>query len=186
MSTADTARVLALLDTERRMLLATASAVPPRFRERRPATGRWSVAEVIDHLARVEEGVATLLAARGATAPAAPADEAVLAAAQLTPERIANLRNRRMLFEAPERVRPGAEPDFDTAVQRVARAREALLAALGACDPVALRQVTYVHPALGRLTLEGWVESVAHHEARHAAQITEIAEALRSGEVAPA
>jgi len=35
-----------------------------------------------------------------------------------------------------------------------------------------------VHPVLGRLTLRGWFEFVAHHEARHAEQIAEIVGAL--------
>jgi hypothetical protein len=179
-------RVRDLLAHERRALIATANAVPSHLRERRPAPDRWSVAEVIDHLARVEEGVTKLLVTRGSTAPVEAPDDAALAAAQLSAERVAGLRDRRVQFEAPERVRPGAACDYEAAMRRVAAAREALLAALGGCHPDALARVTYVHPAIGRLTLAGWVESVAHHEARHVGQIAEIAGKLQAGEQATA
>ena len=43
---------------------------------------------------------------------------------------------------------------------------------------MALDAQTYVHQTLGRLTLRAWTELVAHHEARHAEQIREAAEAL--------
>ena len=186
MTAAISPRLLQLLELERGALLAAVHAVPSHLRERRPAPGRWSVAEVLDHLARVEEGVTKLLAARGTVAPAEPPDDAAVAAAQLSVERIAGLRNRERLCEAPERVRPAPETDFASALARVQAARQALLAVLGGCNAAALAEVTYVHPAIGRLTLTGWVESVAHHEARHTGQIIEIAGQVQAGASTPA
>ena len=57
--------------------------------------------------------------------------------------------------------------------------RRGLLDAARAADPVALEHRTDYHAVLGRLTLRDWLAFVAHHEARHAAQIDEVAAALR-------
>ena len=44
---------------------------------------------------------------------------------------------------------------------------------------MALEHRTYHHAVIGRLTLRDWLAFVAHHEARHAAQIDEIAAAFQ-------
>ena len=56
------AELLSHLDSERDALDRVVSEVPPEARDRRPAPDSWSVAEVLDHLARVEGGVARLVA----------------------------------------------------------------------------------------------------------------------------
>ena len=58
------AEVLTYLDTNRAALERTLKEVPPASRERRPASERWSVAEVIQHLALVEGRITELLASR--------------------------------------------------------------------------------------------------------------------------
>ena len=45
------APTLALLDAEREGLLAAVQRVPAELRDRRPAAMRWSIAEVLEHLA---------------------------------------------------------------------------------------------------------------------------------------
>jgi hypothetical protein len=170
-----TTAVLELLDRERAALLACVDRVPAPLRVRRPTPERWSVMEVLEHLARVERGVAKLLAIRGQEqAPAAVA----LDDAQLDAARIARLRSRSERIEAPSRIQPeGALGPAET-MQALADSRSALRAALQAAHPAALDGVTHTHPILGVLTLRGWACFVAHHEARHAAQVEEIAEAL--------
>jgi uncharacterized damage-inducible protein DinB len=171
-----TVAVLDLLDAERAALLARVARVPDELRARRPAPGHWSAAEVLEHLARVEGSVVKLLTLRGRERPAEPAPDVALA--QLTPERAARLRNRNERIEAPERVRPVGDVAPDEALRRLAEVRAALRAAYLAADPVALDGQTHTHPFIGTLTLGAWVEFLVHHEARHAAQIEAIADAL--------
>src|ERR1700755_779009 len=58
----------ALLERARETLLRAVQAVPVDLRERRPPDGRWSVAEVLDHLRVVEAGSAALVTRRATRA----------------------------------------------------------------------------------------------------------------------
>lgn len=71
------------------------------------------------------------------------------------------------------------------ALRALEESRRTLRSAFLAADPVALDVVTHAHQILGVLTLRGWTCFVAHHEARHARQVAEIAEALAGASVAP-
>jgi len=54
----------AFLTRTRADVLGAVDDVPDAARDRRPADGGWSVAEVLDHLRAVEAGSAALLARR--------------------------------------------------------------------------------------------------------------------------
>lgn len=163
------------LDVERRALLARLEGVPGERLVRRPTPDRWSVAEVLEHLARIESGVTRLLHAKGQTAPPADAP-APDAGALLTPEIGARVRDRSRRIEAPELVRPGGGVAPDEALRQLAAARERLLAAWASADRAALDRVVHPHPVIGPLTLRSWMALTADHEARHAAQVGEILE----------
>jgi len=163
----------ALLDRERAAFLAEVARVPPARRAERPAPDRWSVVEVVEHVARIDGGIGKLLALRAAEPRTATPQE--LATAQLTPEKIARVRSRAEKFEAPERVRPTGTLAPEVALERLAEGRGALVAAYHAADATVLDGAVHVHPVIGPLTLRGWVELAAHHAARHAQQIAELA-----------
>ena len=168
--------VLALLDAERASLLARVAQLPPALQTRRPTPDRWSVVEVLEHLARVERGIAKLLVVRGQETP--PGLAAELAEAQLTAERIARLRSRSERLVAPDRIQPAGTSTPSEALTQLDDARRALRSAFLGAAPASLDGLTHQHPVLGALTLRAWVEFVAHHEARHADQIQEIIDAL--------
>jgi uncharacterized damage-inducible protein DinB len=169
---------LRLLERERARLLAWVERVPEPLRSRRPTPQDWSVVEILEHLTQVEQSITSLLTARGREPPAEPAAAETLAAARLTPERAGRIRDRTERLEAPERVRPAGQLDASEALQSLAAVRAALLAAFLAADPSALDGVVRPHPVVGLLTLRGWVQFVAHHEARHSAQVADVAAAL--------
>jgi hypothetical protein len=179
MAMPDVNEIRALLATERATLLAAVERVPGRLRDERPAPDRWSIAELLEHLARVETGVGRLLALRGQE-DLQDVDEAAVAAAQLTPERALQLRNRLARIDAPERVRPTRSTNADEGLARLADTRAELEAALMAARPSALDRSIHTHAVLGPMTLRGWAMFIAHHEARHAQQVDEIAAALGS------
>jgi len=176
-----TTQILELLETERTALLATVDRAPESLRARRPAPEQWSIVEVLEHLTRVETGVTRLLTVRGRTAPSGEAAGVDLSGAQLDAARIARLRDRADRLEAPERIRPAGTSEPAEALRALAAARTELVVALLAADPGALDGAVHTHPELGPLTLRGWAEFVAHHEARHAEQVREIADALAAG-----
>jgi uncharacterized damage-inducible protein DinB len=165
---------LTLLDAERAVLMATVARVAEPDRDRRPTPNAWSVAEVLEHLVTVERGIAKLLAKRGRETPAPDA----MAATPLDETRIAALRGREKRIEAPERVRPTGAVRCADALRALGETRAALRSAVLGATPAALDGCTHAHPVLGTLTLRDWVHFIAHHEARHAAQVAEIADSL--------
>lgn len=166
--------VLKCLDAELAGLRSAVASVPPERRGERPAPERWSVAEVLDHLARVERSVLRaceqqLAAARESGLP----DESETSSirALMPPERVAN-RDRPLV--SPERLLPKGN-DADVAWAQVEAVRDRLREFVVSCDGLALSQVGFPHPALGTLNLYQWLLFSAGHHARHAAQIREIA-----------
>jgi uncharacterized damage-inducible protein DinB len=164
-----------LLETDRRNLIAAVERVNEADRDRRPSDDRWSVAEILEHLVGVEHAVVKLLTLRGRE-PIPPDQEP---APPDSAARVATLRVRSRRINVPEALTPKATMTTDAAVQALGKSRAALLEAARAADPVALEQRTYHHAVVGRLTLNDWLAFVAHHEARHTAQIDEIEEAFR-------
>jgi hypothetical protein len=167
--------LLTLLETERVHFLAQVARVPIERQAERPAPDRWSVAEIVEHVARVDRGVAKLLALHSAAPRPVPSAEG--AAAVLTAEKIARVRSRTERFEAPERVRPTGALAPDAALAHLAEARAALTAAYVAAAPAVLDGAVHPHPVIGPLTLRGWLQLAAHHDARHAQQVAELAAA---------
>ena len=56
--------LIEFLAQHRRRVHEAVASVPAELRERKPAPDRWSVAEVIEHLAMIEQRVAALLTKR--------------------------------------------------------------------------------------------------------------------------
>ncbi len=167
---------LALLDTERAALLASVDRVATHDRDRRPGTDRWSVAEVLEHLATVERGIVKLITLRGRDQPTAETE----AAQPLDEGRISHLRSRTERRTAPERVKPSGTVSAEDALRTLGETRASLRDAAVAADPASLDACTHKHPVLGTLTLRDWIHFVAHHEARHCEQIGEIADSLEA------
>jgi hypothetical protein len=173
-----TEELLNHLEVNRAALHEAVDAVPSSLRETRPAADRWSVAEVLEHLGRVEDQLTRLLAAKLA--------EARLTGA-LGPEResgpIANshadlLLDRRRRITAGDRVLPRGELDAASAIATLDKTRAKLLHLVLAHDGLSLGAVSHPHPAFGMLDGYQWFAFIGTHEARHAAQIREIGEAL--------
>jgi hypothetical protein len=175
--------VLALLARERSAFLAQLARVPAECRALRPAPDRWSAAEVVEHVARIDRGVAMILSLRAGEGPSAAPES--LGGAQLTAERAAVVRDRARRLEAPERVRPTGALSPAAALEQLTEARASLAAAYLAADAAVLDGAVHPHPLLGPITVRGWFELAAHHDARHAQQLAELAEAFGGPPGAP-
>jgi hypothetical protein len=170
--------LLADLDADRASLRAAVERVPVPLRGHRTAPDRWSIAEVLEHLAVVEQRAAPMVDALVAAAP--PREPAGEAPAPL--DRTV-LRDRSERVPAPEPLHPtGRWGSADEAWAALEQSRAALLDALRGAEGRDLAAVTRVHPRLGVLTGYQWIAALGGHEARHAAQIHEIADALASSE----
>ena len=178
------AELLQYVDEQRAGLEAAVAAVPPALRAVRPEVDSWSVAEVLDHLAKAEGGVARLVERRLARAREAglgPETEDSSVLRSLDDVLDGGLADSPLPLEAPEIVRPQPDADAEAALAVLAGTRAALRAAVRAGDGLALGRVTAQHATLGELNLYQWVLFVGQHERRHARQVRAIGERLAAG-----
>jgi DinB superfamily len=171
--------VLSYLDARREDLRQAIDAVPAGRRETRPAADRWSAAEVVEHLAMVEGRMARGIFARRIDEARANGvgmeRETTSVAASFNADGIVDRRTPRT---APEPVVPLGGKDAETAWTELQQVRAGLRATLTAADGLALGDVRHAHPTLGDMNLYQWALWIGAHEARHAAQIREIAAQL--------
>ena len=169
--------VLAHLDEHRAALEAAFADVPVALRDQRPAADRWSVAEILDHLAVVEERVTRLLTAKIEAARAAG----------VGPERetspvVPTVNMRRMLDRSRPIVTSDAKPRTGCSAQAswklLVDQRERLREVVRSADGLALGEISAPHPVLGEINLYQWLVFVGGHEARHTAQIRDAVTAL--------
>jgi uncharacterized damage-inducible protein DinB len=160
---------------QRARLLSAVSLIPEPRRQQRAQPDCWSTAEVLEHLHRVERSVVRLLAhglERATAEGIGPEIETESVVHWLDGFQLVRRTSR---ISAPEWVRPRGESSAAQALAALAESRQALLTAIGALDGLALDKITQSHPLLGSLNLYQWILFVGQHEARHAAQIEEIA-----------
>jgi uncharacterized damage-inducible protein DinB len=172
------AELVQYAETQRAVLLAAVDLVPEGLRQQRATEDSWSVAEVLEHLHRVERGVARLFQHRLERASSdGVGAERETGSLMRSLDRF-RLTRRDRAIDAPEPVRPRGEYNAEQALAALTESRRALLTALRLGDGLALGELNFPHPLLGSLDLYQWVLFVGQHETRHAAQIQEIAQAL--------
>jgi uncharacterized damage-inducible protein DinB len=166
------------LAQQRRAVLDAAAVVPTDRWQREPTPGRWSVSQILEHLARAERNVSAFLAkrigaARVAGHPAESDTSSVLGTLDGH-----GVSDRSVRLTSPESTFPLENPDRETAERRLTESRAAMLAAVDSGDGLALSSIRATHPRLGELDLYQWILFVAEHERRHVAQIQEAAAQL--------
>jgi len=158
-----------LAASEARLLELVEGLTPDQWTFR-PAEGRWSIAECVEHVVRVENRVLGIMGkklAEGNPEPGkqAPARDAVVA------QGVTDRTTRR---EAPEPVRPtGQWPGADELLAefRGTRQRTTEFTATTQGD---LRSYFQPHGAFGELDFYQWLLVLSLHGSRHAQQIEEI------------
>jgi uncharacterized damage-inducible protein DinB len=173
-----TSEVLRYLEAQHAVLEQTVAAIPPAYHTKRPTPERWSIAEVLAHVAIVEHLIVGLLRAKLEAARARG----------LGPERdtspvvrtfdIDRVHDRSRRVEAMPEVLPPPDSDAMAAIKSIAEAHEALRVLIRSFDGLALGEVWAPNPVLGPLNIYQWVAFLGGHEARHVAQIREAAREL--------
>jgi hypothetical protein len=172
--------VLNYLDTERSALRDAVELVPSALRNQSPGPDRWSVAQVLQHLASVENRIGMAMTkwiADARTGGTGPETETSSVVNNVLVQAIADRSKRR---DAPEEFRPPGDADAESAWAALERSRKTLRAAILAGDGLALGGVVQPHPVLGPIDLYQWALFEGSHEARHTGQIREIAEELNA------
>lgn len=162
------------LQEQHRVLERAVESVPREQRTVKPAPDRWSVAEILEHVALVEGRLEKLFASKVAEARAAGLGPEQVSLPDLHPWDRSRVLDRSRAVTAGEAVQPTGKLDSDAAWLALERAFETFRETVRASDGVPLGQIVQPHPVFGPMNLYGWVEFVAGHEARHAKQIIEL------------
>jgi uncharacterized damage-inducible protein DinB len=179
-------RITELLDYAQRQrvgLFAAVSLIPEPLRDRRGDVDAWSVAEVLEHLYRVESGIARLLARSAERAKAAGLEQEDDTRSVLGSLDELRLTERGERMRAPELVMPRGELTAAQGIAALEESRRALVTALEAADGLALGRITHAHPLMGPLNLYQWVLFVGQHEARHVGQVRDLARQLTGAQL---
>ncbi|WP_223068972.1 DinB family protein [Paenibacillus caui] len=135
-----------------------------------PARGKWSAAQVLEHLYLTERAIAGQI---GITLK-----EGRNARAEPKPFRLVLDRSRHMAT-LPHLV-PGDEPaTLESLKSKLNQSRHALEEVLKDVDDELGKNRSFPHPEYGPMNLKQWEEFVGIHEQRHLEQIKDIVNELR-------
>lgn len=135
----------------------------------KPVPDRWSIAEIVEHLAVTEDLVSKKVLV---DLPAAPAPSASHNARQVDALVLAKMNDRSVKAQAPPQIVPTGRWSPSGALQHLLDSRAQTIALFEAMpDP---RHHVIDHPAFGPLDGYEWVLVVAAHSARHTQQILEV------------
>jgi len=168
------------LDTNRAELWTAVEAIAPEDRQRRPLPERWSVAEVLEHLAIVETRVTARLTDAFEIARAAGMTPDEETGPVVDPSFLERAHDRSKRFKTGEHAEPRGGLTSDQAWARLEDSRQAFLNLLERADGLAVSGITAPHPAFGTLSFHQWAVFLGAHDARHALQIREMADQLES------
>lgn len=134
----------------------------------KPDPERWSIREVVEHVAIVSEGMSKICAKLLSKATERPADGSL----QISPEFFAKLESiREEKMKAPDMVLPIHSLSVAASLERL-DSGEALFTELRPkFETVDCSETRFPHPLLGNMSAQEWLVLSGAHEARHLNQI---------------
>jgi len=171
LTSAERESLLKNLAESRERLLRMAQDLTREQLHHRPAPGRWTVAECLEHIAVVEGRV---LLSIQKTLEAGPADSSKRSAMEGQDDAlVASVAGRATRFQAPDVLVPtGRWPDEQLLEEfEAVRHQTRDFAAGTGAD---LRRHFYRHPVIGELDLYQWLLLIAAHCDRHRVQSEEV------------
>lgn len=170
MTSTDRERAVSYLSQTRENLLGATNGLSPEQLQFKPAPGRWSVAECLEHIVAVEHRVLDGIA----NALQQPADSAKRSAFDGRDDELLQVvTDRSNPCQAPEAIHPSNRWPHDQLIPEFLAGRKRSIDVAGNAD-CHLRQHFFAHRAFGELDCCQWMLLVAAHGDRHRAQIEEV------------
>ena len=142
-----------------------------------PDVEKWSIQQIVEHIAIVEQGVSRICARLLETAKATnkPSDGSFSLSDDFAAKsvQIADVK-----VEAPERVHPTGEVPIAKALELIKENQLTLNAMRGDMERYDLSNAKFPHPFFGDLTAAEWLVMLGGHGARHTDQIKRILEKI--------
>lgn len=161
------------LDRAQAEFLRAADTVGAADWKTRPEPGRWSAAELVAHLIGVEKSV---IEKADRISQKAPKHVPFLKKLRLP---MALVESRLIRRKSPVPINANSLRDKEDMLAELRQARERSLAFLDETKHRELGDYLWKHPAIGMLSMYGWIEFLASHQKRHTKQMREIATRLQ-------
>lgn len=159
------------MDETRARLRARLERITDAEQSLRPSPDAWSVAEIAEHLAIIEERLSMLFPILLTKAEAGGLQRKEGQAFQPISVEAMIERSRREKYTAPEPMRPTGKASLADSLSSLERSRQAIKALRPRLEALELTNVTYPHPAFGPLSAYQWLIFLGAHEDRHLRQI---------------
>lgn len=172
------------LDRTRAGLLAAVTPTPAEAAGRRPGADEWSIAEIVEHLLIVENGVGRLLGKLGEHAETL-GPETTTASVLAGLDQLALTDPTRRKIRSPATVAPTGTVVLAESLAGLGEGRRRLLGLVHRVSGRAVGELAAPHPVFGQLTFYEWLLFLAQHEERHTVQIRETARRVTQQAPAP-
>jgi uncharacterized damage-inducible protein DinB len=170
MTAAEREGVLKYLAESREQLLRTTQGLSQEQLHYRPAPGRWTVAECVEHITAVEGAVLGLIQKSLSEGPR-PEKRSAFAGKDVP--LVEDIAGRITRFQAPDFLVPRQRWSDEQLLKEFEAARRNTQEFASHTD-ADLRSHFYTHPVFGDLDLYQWLLLVAAHCDRHRAQSEEV------------
>ena len=163
--------LLGYLDETRARLLETVTGINPALVSIKPHGEAWSAALIVEHHAKVEDGIVRMIersvewARANGVGPATSSDSILSSLDKF------NIVEAATTLSAPDIVTPKENLQVDQSLGKLAESRARLRAVIVSSADVDLSQVKRPHRAMGELDMFQWALFVGQHEERHRRQI---------------
>ena len=164
--------LISQLDENTEELMALANRIPKEILNLKPATGGWSIIQILDHLVTTEIGILGLMRSEGSIADAHRENKL---------ERIQNVAlNREEKYKAPQPLEPKGKTDnLEKFINIFPSIRDKMKMSINSKDLEKECDI-FPHFVLGYLTYKEWIFFTMSHIKRHMAQIEEVLAGLDS------
>ncbi|MFN7993510.1 MAG: DinB family protein [Bryobacteraceae bacterium] len=166
---AERQKALQYLDQTRDGVLAAVKGLSEEQWKFKPAPDRWSIAEVMEHIAIVEGLFDDSVRPQLENGAPPPKDRNV---EQLDALILSKLPDRTTKFQAPPEIQPTGRWTHQEALDHFLGDRRKTIEYMQSAT--SMRQHTVTHPVLGALDGYEWVLLAAGHSERHTKQILEV------------
>ncbi len=136
-----------------------------------PEGENWSITNIVEHLAKVEQAMMGISAKLLAEAEGISSDGTANLSQNFL-ENIASIGEQK--FDAPEFVQPEGSQSISELIIVLDETRKSLNGMREKFETVEGTKFTFPHPYFGDMTAQDWLALVGGHESRHIAQIERI------------
>lgn len=174
------AEIFDSIDETRAKLAGAISGLSESELNFRPAEGAWTIAELVEHVAKTEASIVPLVfrLLKTAEAGGAASDGTINPPISLVDQHEIARTTR---FQAPEMIRPEGAASVSESLAKLSESRETIRGLQARLEAVDLSNTAFPHPAFGKLNLYQWLAFIGLHEGRHVEQMEKIlAEARES------